>query len=97
VQRVVEAFAEALVSDRAFLDCFTASMLPEEERKEQKKTEDVIFMLTYMTIMINTDLHNHKVANKMWDVKKFVRAHRDCGVTTGLMNEIFKHIQKEEL
>merc|ERR1712187_765662 len=33
VQRVIEAFAEALVSDASFLQCFTASMLPEVERK----------------------------------------------------------------
>jgi len=98
VQRVIEAFADALVADKAFLESFTASMLPEEERKTYRTPEEVIFGLTYTTVMLNTDLHNEQVAQKMFDVKKFTGAPaKDCGVTGGLMMQIFKHIQKEEL
>lgn len=97
VQRVIEAFAEALVSDAGFLTCFTSSMLPEAERKTYRTPEEVLFGLTYTTLMLNTDLHNKQVAQKMWDTKKFVGAGKDCGVTGGLMMQIFKNVQKEEL
>eukprot|EP00439_Symbiodinium_sp_Y106_P018864 s7812_g2.t1 len=39
VQRVIEAFAEALVADAAFLSCFEASMLPEKETRPQSSEE----------------------------------------------------------
>jgi len=97
VQRVIEAFAEALVSDTSFLECFTPSMLPEAERKTYRTPEEVLFGLTYTTLMLNTDMHNKQVAQKMWDTKKFVGAGKDCGVTGGLMMQIFKNVQKEEL
>lgn len=97
VQRVIEAFAEALVSDASFLECFTTSMLPEAERKTYKTPEEVLFGLTYTTLMLNTDMHNKQVGQKMWDTKKFVGAGKDCGVTGGLMMQIFKNVQKEEL
>eukprot|EP00930_Biecheleria_cincta_P084880 TRINITY_DN74304_c0_g1_i1.p1 TRINITY_DN74304_c0_g1~~TRINITY_DN74304_c0_g1_i1.p1 ORF type:complete len:1265 (-),score=176.35 TRINITY_DN74304_c0_g1_i1:136-3930(-) len=97
VQRVIEAFAEALVADASFLSCFSNSMLPEKERKTYKTPDEVIFGLSYTTLMLNTDMHNKQVAQKMWDTKKFVGAGKDCGVTGGLMAEIFKHVQSEEL
>lgn len=97
VQRVIEAFAEALVSDESFLEYFSQSMLPEKERKAYRKPEDVLFGLTYTTVMLNTDMHNKQVAQKMWDTRKFIGAGKDCGVTGGLMLQIFKNIQKEEL
>mmetsp|Transcript_94798 Transcript_94798/g.292261 ORF Transcript_94798/g.292261 Transcript_94798/m.292261 type:complete len:135 (-) Transcript_94798:64-468(-) len=97
VQRVIEAFAEALVSDVAFLECFGRSMLPERERRAYRTPDEVIFGLTYTTVMLNTDMHNKQVAQKMWDTRKFVSAGKDCGVTGGLMLQIFKNIQKEEL
>merc|ERR1712187_851426 len=58
VQRVIEAFAEALVSDAAFLEHFSHSMLPEAERKTYRTPEEVLFGLTYTTLMLNTDMHN---------------------------------------
>lgn len=97
VQRVIEAFAEALVGDAAFLECFASSMLPEAERKTYRTPDEVLFGLTYTTLMLNTDLHNKQVGQKMWDTKKFVGAGKDCGVTGGLMMQIFKNVQKEEL
>lgn len=47
--------------------------------------------------MLNTDMHNKSVGQKMWDTKKFVSAGKDCGVTGGLMMQIYKNVQKEEL
>merc|ERR1740121_3142761 len=64
VQRVVEAFAQALVNDKAFLDPFTAPMLPEKERKTYRTPEEVIFGLAYTTMMLNTDAHSTQVAQK---------------------------------
>jgi len=97
VQRVIEAFAEALVSDESFLGYFGQSMLPEKERKAYRTPDEVLFGLTYTTVMLNTDMHNKQVSQKMWDTRKFVGAGKDCGVTGGLMLQIFKNIQKEEL
>lgn len=97
VQRVIEAFAEAMVNDKSFLDPFTASMLPEKDRKTYCTPEEVIFGLAYTTMMLNTDAHSQQVAQKMWDLKKFTAAGKDCGVTPGLMQQIFKNVQKEEL
>lgn len=97
VQRVIEAFSEALVADAAFLRIFTTSMLPERERKIYRTSEEVLFGLTYTTMMLNTDVHNKQVAQKMWDTRKFVGAGKDCGVTGGLMMQIFKNVQREEL
>ncbi|CAK8985152.1 SEC7 domain-containing protein [Durusdinium trenchii] len=71
VQRVIEAFAEALVADAAFLSCFEASMLPEAERQTYRTPDEVLFGLAYTTLMLNTDMHNKQVAQKMWDNKKF--------------------------
>lgn len=70
--------AEALVSDASFLQCFSSSMLPEAERKTYRTPEEVLFGLTYTTLMLNTDLHNKQVGSKMWDMKKFVGAGKDC-------------------
>jgi hypothetical protein len=99
VQRVIEAFAAALVNDKTFIEAFTASMLPEKERKScaYSSPEEVVFGLAYTTMMLNTDAHNQQVAQKMWDTKKFVGAGKDCGCTSGLMMQIFKNVQKEEL
>lgn len=97
VQRVIEAFADALVNDRAFLASFTPSMLPAKDRKQYKNPEDVIFGLTYTVMMLNTDTHNKQVASKMFDAKKFAGAGKECGVTPGLMLQIYKNVQKEEL
>mmetsp|Transcript_117316 Transcript_117316/g.378620 ORF Transcript_117316/g.378620 Transcript_117316/m.378620 type:complete len:502 (+) Transcript_117316:1-1506(+) len=97
VQRVIEAFADALVSDTSFLDCFSLSMLPERERRAYRTPDEVIFGLTYTTLMLNTDTHSKQVAQKMWDTKKFVAAGKDCGVTGGLMMQIFRSIRREEL
>lgn len=97
VQRVIEAFAEALVHDKGFLDAFSLSMLPEKERKTYRSSEEVIFGLCYTTLMLNTDAHNEQVSQKTWDAKKFVGAGKSCGVTGGLMMQIFKNITKEEL
>merc|ERR1719362_746251 len=97
VQRVIEAFAEVLTNDKSFLDCFEASMLPEKERRDYRTPEEVLFGLTYTTIMLQTDLHNKQVASKTWDKKKFEGAGKQCGVTPGLMSQIFKHVQKEPL
>lgn len=97
VQRVVEAFADALIADKAFFTNFTPSMLPEMERTTYAKPEDVLFGLTYMTIMLNTDMHNKQVSHKMWDLKKFAGAGKDCGVTPGLMTQVFKNVEKEEM
>eukprot|EP00913_Durusdinium_trenchii_P022440 g21078.t2 len=95
VQRVIEAFAEALVADAAFLSCFEASMLPEAERQTYRTPDEVLFGLAYTTLMLNTDMHNKQVAQKMWDNKKFVGAGKGCGVTGGLMAQIYKNIQGE--
>lgn len=97
VQRVIEAFAEALVADAAFLSCFEASMLPEKERQTYRKPDEVLFGLAYTTLMLNTDMHNKQVASKMWDSKKFVGAGKGCGVTGGLMAQIYKNVQSEEI
>ncbi|CAL1167981.1 unnamed protein product [Cladocopium goreaui] len=97
VQRVIEAFAEALVADSAFLSCFQASMLPEAERQTYRTPDEVLFGLAYTTLMLNTDMHNKQVAQKMWDNKKFVGAGKGCGVTGGLMAQIYKNIQGEEI
>merc|ERR1719436_1919288 len=64
VQRVIEAFAEALVSDASFLECFASSMLPEIERKTYRTPDEVLFGLTYTTLMLNTDMHNKQVAQR---------------------------------
>lgn len=97
VQRVIEAFAAALVADAAFMEVFEPSMLPEKERRAYKQPQDVLFGLTYTTMMLNTDAHSAQVSTKMWDAKKFVGAGKDCGVNGGLMLSIFKNVQKEEL
>lgn len=97
VQRVIEAFAAALVKDGPFIEAFSASMLPVKERKTYSTPEEVLFGLAYTTMMLNTDAHNQQVAQKMWDNKKFVSAAKDCGVTNGLMMQIFKNVQKEQL
>jgi len=97
VQRVIEAFAAALTRDTSFLECFEASMLPEKERREYKSPADVLFGLTYTTIMLQTDVHNKQVTSKMWDKKKFEAAGKSVGVTPGLMLQIYKRVQKEPL
>jgi len=97
VMRVIEAFADCLVSDTAFLEGFTPSMLPEKERKCYKTPDEVIFGLTYTTLMLNTDFHNKQVNEKTWTAKKFAGAGKDCGVTAGLMMQVYKNVQKEEL
>lgn len=97
VQRVIEAFAAALVNDKQFIDQFTPSMLPEKERKEYRTPEEVLFGLTYTTLMLNTDAHSQQVTQKMWDTKKFVGAGKGCGLTSGCMMQIFKNVQKEEI
>eukprot|EP00927_Polykrikos_kofoidii_P041628 TRINITY_DN35482_c0_g1_i1.p1 TRINITY_DN35482_c0_g1~~TRINITY_DN35482_c0_g1_i1.p1 ORF type:complete len:1399 (-),score=183.56 TRINITY_DN35482_c0_g1_i1:81-4277(-) len=97
VMRVIEAFADALVSDEAFLQCFTPSMLPEKERKNYRTPDEVIFGLTYTTLMLNTDMHNKQVAHKTWDSKKFAAAGKGCSVTGGVMMQVFKNVQKEQL
>lgn len=97
VQRVIEAFAAALVKDAVFLKAFTASLLPEKERKTYRTPEECLFGLAYTTMMLNTDAHNQQVAQKLWDTKKFVGAGKDCGVTPGIMMQIFKNVNKEEL
>jgi len=98
VQRVIEAFAMALAGDDDFMRSFRQSMRPEAERKVYKKEEDCLFGLAYMAIMLNTDAHNSQVAEKTWDLKKFVEdGGRDCGMTGGLMAQIFKLVAAEEL
>mmetsp|Transcript_40566 Transcript_40566/g.95357 ORF Transcript_40566/g.95357 Transcript_40566/m.95357 type:complete len:1264 (+) Transcript_40566:129-3920(+) len=97
VQRVVEAFAGALAGDPDFIKSFSQSMLPEKDRKVYVSEDDVVFGLTYMTIMLNTDAHNSQVTEKTWDYKRFVASGKDCGVTGGLMAQVFKLIAAEEL
>merc|ERR1719476_423950 len=95
VQRVIETFAESLTRDASFLASFEASMLPEKERKDYRTPEEVLFALTYTTIMLQTDCHNKQVTQKTWDKKKFENAGKGVGVTPGLMLAIYKHVQKE--
>jgi len=97
VQRVIETFAESLTRDASFLASFEASMLPEKERKDYLTPEEVLFALTYTTIMLQTDCHNKQVTQKTWDKKKFENAGKGVGVTPGLMLAIYKHVQKEPL
>jgi len=97
VQRVIESFTAALVNDKQFIEGFTPSMLPEKERKEYRTPEEVLFGLTYTTLMLNTDAHSQQVTQKMWDTKKFVGAGKGCGITSGCMMQIFKNVQKEEI
>merc|ERR1712151_891560 len=98
VMRIVEAFAAALVADATFLQVFSVSMLPEAERKVYRSPEEVLFGLTYTTMMLNTDAHNKQVGQKMFDKKKFVeKAGRDCGVRCALMSRIYQRVVEEEL
>lgn len=73
-------------------------MLPKEERHRDYQTEeDSLLGLTYMTLVLQTDLHNKKVARKTWDRRKFMAAGKDIGVTQGLMLQIYKNIKKGPL
>jgi hypothetical protein len=65
VQRVIEAFAAALVSDKEFIQAFKKSMLPEKERQTYCTPEEVLFGLAYTTMMLNTDAHNQQVTQKL--------------------------------
>jgi hypothetical protein len=98
VLRLTKAFVEALVSDMSFMQCFSSSMIPEEQRhKEYRTEEDSLLGLTYMTLVLQTDLHNKKVGRKHWDMRKFMAAGKDIGVTPGLMRQIYKHVKKGPL
>jgi len=98
VMRIVEAFAAALSADATFIQVFSPSMLPEKERKVYRTHEEVLFGLTYTTMMLNTDAHNKQVGTKMFDKKKFVeKAGKDCGVRPGVMSRIYKRVLEEEL
>jgi hypothetical protein len=99
VMRIVEAFAAALVADASFVASFTASMLPEEQRKAYRTPEEILFGLAYTAMMLNTDFHSQQVtaSQKTWDQKKFVSAGKDCGVVGGLMTHIFRRITENEL
>lgn len=98
VLRLSKAFVEALVSDAFFLQCFSLSMLPKEERHREYQTEeDSLLGLTYMTLVLQTDLHNKQVAKKTWDRIKFMTAGKDIGVTPGVMLQIYKTVKKGPL
>lgn len=97
VERIVEAFAAALAADTTFMDVFSASMLPVKDRKTYSKPEDMIFGLAYFTTMLNTDLHNQQVAQKILELNKFITMGKDCGMTNGFMLQVYRNIQKEEL
>jgi len=98
VLRLSKAFVEALVSDAFFLQYFSLSMLPKEERHREYQTEeDSLLGLTYMTLVLQTDLHNKKVAKKMWDRIKFMTAGKDIGITPGVMLQIYKTLKKGPL
>eukprot|EP00928_Gymnodinium_smaydae_P037285 TRINITY_DN25911_c0_g1_i1.p1 TRINITY_DN25911_c0_g1~~TRINITY_DN25911_c0_g1_i1.p1 ORF type:complete len:1272 (-),score=297.47 TRINITY_DN25911_c0_g1_i1:88-3750(-) len=97
VMRVVEAFAAALAGDQLFVRVFTPSMLPEEERRTYRTPEEIFFGLAYTTMMLNTDAHSRQVANKTWDLRKFVAAGRECGVQGALMTQIYKRVTECEL
>eukprot|EP00927_Polykrikos_kofoidii_P008928 TRINITY_DN13723_c0_g1_i1.p1 TRINITY_DN13723_c0_g1~~TRINITY_DN13723_c0_g1_i1.p1 ORF type:complete len:1567 (-),score=310.40 TRINITY_DN13723_c0_g1_i1:208-4809(-) len=97
VMRLVEAFAASLVADASFLATFTPAMLPKEQRKTYKTNEEVLFGLTYMSMMLNTDAHSSQVAMKSWDKKTFVDGGKTCGVTPALMTQIYRRITESEL
>eukprot|EP00929_Paragymnodinium_shiwhaense_P089056 TRINITY_DN49315_c0_g1_i1.p1 TRINITY_DN49315_c0_g1~~TRINITY_DN49315_c0_g1_i1.p1 ORF type:complete len:1277 (-),score=256.19 TRINITY_DN49315_c0_g1_i1:85-3915(-) len=97
VMRIVEAFAAALVADKAFLNAFSPSMLPEDQRMVYKTPEEVLFGLAYTVMMLNTDVHSKQVKEGTWNQQKFVAAGKDCGVQAALMSQIFKRITENEL
>jgi len=97
VQRVVEAFAAALVADTSFMDAFSASMLPVKDRKTYDTPELMIFGLAYLTTMLNTDLHNQQVSQKVFEHSKFIAAGKTCGMTHGFVQQVYRNIRKEEL
>jgi len=98
VQRLIEAFVEALISDASLLRCLSASLLSEGERHPDYQTEEeILFGLTYMTIMLQTDLHNKNVKRKIWDTRKFTEAGRTISVTSGFMSQIYKNVKESPL
>jgi len=98
VLRTIESFSAALMADPEFNKSFSQSMLPEAERPTYKNPEDVLFATTYMTLTINTELHNNAVGEKTFeDRKKLSEAAKTCGVTLGLMMQIYHNVSKEEL
>jgi len=98
VQRLVEAFVAALISDAYFLRCLSASMFCERERHPDYQTEEeILFGVTYMTIMLQTDLHNRNVTRKIWDTRKFTEAGKTMSVTSGFMLQIYKNVKKAPL
>jgi len=97
VQRAVESFSAALMADPEFNMSFSQSMLPEAQRTTYKKPEDVLFATTYMTLVINTELHSNAVGKKTFNRKTFGETGKTCGVTAGLMMQIYHNVSKEEL
>jgi len=97
VERAVESFSAALIADPVFNKSFSQSMLPEAERTTYIKPEDVLFATTYMTLSVNTELHNNAVGQKTFDRKMFGETGKTCGVTAGLMMQIYHNVSKEEL
>jgi len=98
VQRLVEAFVEALLSDAALLRCLSASMLCECDRHpDYQAEEEILFGLTYMTIMLQSDLHNRNVTRKRWDARKFTEVGKTISVTSGFMLQIYKNVKKSPL
>jgi len=93
VLRIVEAFATVLSEDVVVASTLNASLLPNDGNCAYCNIEEVIFGLTYTTMMLNTDCHSSHVANKMWYLKKFTAAHKDCGVVPDLMTEIFRLVK----
>jgi len=93
-----KAFVKALVSDVSFLQCLSSSMRPKEERHQEYQTEeDSLLGLTYVTLLLQTDLHNRKVARKTWNRGKFMDAGKDIGFTPGVMLQIYKNVKKGSL
>jgi len=97
VMRIVEAFASSLASDNSFVVALTPSMLPLEQRQSYRTPEEILFGLTYTTMMLNTDVHSTQVGQKTWDHQKFIAAGKDCGVQGALMAQIYKRVSENEL
>jgi len=98
VQRLIEAFVEALISDASFLQCLSASLCSEKDRRSEYQTEEeILFGVTYMTIMLQTDLHNKNVIKKIWNPRKFMEAGKTISVTSGFMLQIYRNVKESPL
>lgn len=88
IDRIVKAFAEHYYKHNQQSFPTMAS--------DQFKGSDKVYGLAFATVMLNTDLHNPALRNKMTK-KEFIRNLQDYNLNKDMLNDIFQEIKRHEI